>query len=529
MMHPLFRAQITPDKIAYQMAGSGEAITYRELDEASNRGAQLFRSLGLKPQDHIALLVENSIRFMEICWAAQRCGLFYTAISTYLTDAEIAYIVRDCGAKIFVLSARAGHDVAALKELCGPGLKIYVSGETRPASLSWDQAIARQPATPIADEICGYDMLYSSGTTGRPKGVKPQFKNEPLGSVNPLLVLLCAKMCGMSAETTYLSPAPLYHAAPLRFNWMNGALGGTSIIMERFDPEQFLALIEKRRATVTQVVPTMFVRLLKLPEDVRRRYDISSLQAVIHAAAPCPVDVKAAMIDWWGPILLEYYGGTEGNGITIVNSQEWLKHPGTVGRTLVGEIKILDETGQPLPPREIGGVYFSGGPVFAYHNDPQKTAGAYTPEGWSTLGDVGYLDEEGYLYLTDRRAYMIISGGVNIYPQEAENILIGHPAVFDVAVFGVPHEEMGEEVKAVVQLAPGADANESTKEDLMTYCRSRLSPLKCPRSIDFEDELPRTPTGKLMKRLLRDRYWQAAGRPATRAQHTTSDAAQAIG
>jgi long-chain acyl-CoA synthetase len=532
MMHPLFRAQITPDKIAYQMAGSGEAITYRELDEVSNRGAQLFRSLGLRAQDHIALLVENSIRFLEICWAAQRCGLFYTAISTYLADAEIAYIVRDCGAKVFVLSSRTGHDVAALAELCGPDVRIFVSGETKLARPSWDEAVARQPATPVDDEICGYDMLYSSGTTGRPKGVKPQFKNEPLGSINPLLVLLCAKMCGMSAETTYLSPAPLYHAAPLRFNLMSGALGGTSIIMERFDPEQFLTLIEKHRATVTQVVPTMFVRLLKLPEDVRRRYDISSLKSVIHAAAPCPVDVKAAMIDWWGPILLEYYGGTEGNGITIVNSEEWLAHPGTVGRTLVGEIKILDESGRPLPPREIGGVYFSGGPVFAYHNDPQKTEGAYTPEGWSTLGDVGYLDEEGYLYLTDRKAYMIISGGVNIYPQEAENILIAHPAVFDVAVFGVPHEEMGEEVKAVVQLAPDAAADESTREELMAFCRSRLSPLKCPRSIDFEKELPRTPTGKLMKRLLRDRYWQEAtqsGIAPTAARQTRGDISQATG
>jgi acyl-CoA synthetase (AMP-forming)/AMP-acid ligase II len=353
-------------------------------------------------------------------------------------------------------------------------------------------------------------MLYSSGTTGRPKGVKPQFKNEPLGTINPLLVLLCAKMCGMSAETTYLSPAPLYHAAPLRFNIMSGALGGTSVIMEKFDPEQFLALVEKHHATVTQVVPTMFVRLLKLPDEARQRYDISSLKSVVHAAAPCPVDVKAAMIDWWGPILLEYYGGTEGNGITIVNSEEWLAHPGTVGRTLVGEIKILDESGTPLPPREIGGVYFSGGPVFAYHNDPQKTAGAYTPEGWSTLGDVGYLDEEGYLYLTDRKAYMIISGGVNIYPQEAENILITHPAVFDVAVFGVPNEEMGEEVKAVIQLAPGVVPDEATREELIAFCRAKLSRLKCPRSIDFEKELPRTPTGKLMKRLLRDRYWQSA-------------------
>jgi long-chain acyl-CoA synthetase len=529
MMHPVLHAQLNPDKAAYQMAGSGEAITYRQLDAASNRGAQLFRSLGLRAEDHIALLVENSLRFMEICWAAQRSGLFYTAISTYLTDAEIAYIVRDCGAKVLILSAKAGRDIDRVVELCGPDVKIYVTGEAELPLPAWDHAAAQQPATPIADEISGYDMLYSSGTTGRPKGVKPQFKNEPLGTINPLLVLLCAKMCGMSAETTYLSPAPLYHAAPLRFNIMSGALGGTSIIMEKFDPEQFLALIEKHRVTVTQVVPTMFVRLLKLPQDVRGRYDISSLKSVVHAAAPCPVDFKAAMIDWWGPILLEYYGGTEGNGITIVNSQEWLAHRGTVGRTLVGEIKILDENGMPQPPREIGGVYFSGGPVFAYHNDPQKTAGAYTPEGWSTLGDVGYLDEEGYLYLTDRKAYMIISGGVNIYPQEAENILITHPAVFDVAVFGVPNEEMGEEVKAVIQLAPGKVPDESTREELIAFCQAKLSRLKCPRSIDFEAELPRTPTGKLMKRLLRDRYWQAAKESRIAARMVGSGAGRTAG
>ena len=333
MMHPTFRAQITPDKVAYQMAGSGAAMTYRELDEASNSGAQLFRSLGLKAQDHVALLVENSLRFLEICWAAQRCGLFYTAIST-LSDR--------CGNRLYRARLRR-QGFRPLGEsrpryrCAGRSLwtdvKIYVSGESRLALPSWDDAAARQPATPIKDEISGYDMLYSSGTTGRPKGVKPQFKHEPLGTMNPLLVLLCANMCGMSAESVYLSPAPLYHAAPLRFNIMSGALGGTSIIMERFDAEQFLALIEKHRVTVAQLVPTMFVRLLKLPEEVRRRYDISSLKAVIHAAAPCPVDVKAAMIDWWGPILVEYYGGTEGNGITIVNSQEWLKHPGTVGRT----------------------------------------------------------------------------------------------------------------------------------------------------------------------------------------------------
>jgi fatty-acyl-CoA synthase/long-chain acyl-CoA synthetase len=505
--HPSIHARTHPDKIAYQMAGTGKAITYRELDELSNQGAHLFRSLGLKAGDHIALLMENRLAFMEICWAAQRAGLYYTAISRYLKQDEIAYIIKDCGAKVFITSPTCAEQVAGLVN-SEPGEPLwFMLDEALPGFRSFDKEAIVQPTTPIKDEVAGYDMLYSSGTTGRPKGIKKQFEGNPIDVPNPFLRVLCADMCGMNDDSIYLSPAPLYHAAPLRFNMMAIVLGGTSIIMEHFDAEEFLKLVEKHKVTQSQLVPTMFVRMLKLPDAVRARYDVSSLKGAIHAAAPCPVDVKAKMIEWWGPILIEYYAGSEGNGVTVSTSQQWLEHRGTVGRAVVGKVKILDENDEELPPGEIGTVYFADAPAFTYHNDPEKTKRAYNAKGWSTLGDVGYLDKDGFLYLTDRKSYMIISGGVNIYPQETEDVLITHPAVSDVAVFGVPNEEMGEEVKAVVQPHDMARAGKELEAELIAFCKSRLSALKCPRSVDFEAELPRTPTGKLVKRHLRDRYW----------------------
>jgi acyl-CoA synthetase (AMP-forming)/AMP-acid ligase II len=510
MTHPSHHARTHPDKIAYQMAGTGKAITYRELDELSNQGAHLFRKLGLKAGDHIALLMENRLEFMEICWAAQRSGLYYTAISRYLTQHEIAYIVADCGARVAITSPSCADVIAGLAHDAPDAPKLYVVDQARPGLRSWDDAIAGQPRTPIADQVAGYDMLYSSGTTGRPKGIKRESQRGPIDVPNPLMKYLCADLCGMSADSVYLSPAPLYHAAPLRFNMMLAALGGTSVIMEAFDAEEFLRLVDHHKITQAQLVPTMFVRMLKLPDEVRRRYDVSSLKGAIHAAAPCPVDIKARMIDWWGPILIEYYGGSEGNGITISTSQQWLAHRGTVGRAAIGAVKIVDDNDQELPAGQIGTVYFADGPAFSYHNDPEKTKRAYNARGWSTLGDVGYLDADGFVFLTDRKAFMIISGGVNIYPQESENVLINHPAVVDVAVFGVPNEDFGEEVKAVVQPAAmpaDADAAAALERELVAYCRSELADVKCPRSIDFREELPRHPTGKLYKRLLKDEYW----------------------
>ncbi|MBV9456130.1 MAG: acyl-CoA synthetase [Bradyrhizobium sp.] len=507
MTHPSIHARSHPDKIAYQMAGNGKAITYRELDELSNQGAQLFHALGLKAGDHIAFLVENRLAFMEIAWAAQRAGLYYTAISHYLTRDEIAYIIRDCGAKVFITSPKCAEQVRQLVSSERGAPLFFMLDEPEPGFRSWDKETAAQPNTPVTDEVAGYDMLYSSGTTGRPKGIKKEFEGKPIDAPNPFLKVLCADMCGMGADSIYLSPAPLYHAAPLRFNMMVTVLGGTSIIMEHFDAEEFLRLIERHKVTQSQLVPTMFVRMLKLPDEVRAAYDVSSLKSAIHAAAPCPVDVKAKMIDWWGPILIEYYAGSEGNGVTVCTSQQWLAHRGSVGRAVVGKIKILGEDGEEMPTGEIGQVYFADAPMFSYHNDPEKTKRAYNDKGWSTLGDVGYVDSDGFLYLTDRKSYMIISGGVNIYPQETEDVLITHPDVADVAVFGVPNEEMGEEVKAVVQPHDMARAGKALEEQLILFCRQRLSPIKCPRSVDFEAELPRTPTGKLVKRHLRERYW----------------------
>lgn len=506
-MHPTHHARTHPDKPAYLMAGSGETVTYRQLDERSNRIAQLFRSLDLKAGDHIALFMENNARFFEICWGAQRSGLIYTAISSRLTAAEVDYIVSDCGAKLFVTSQYLAERAAELAPLLKGVTHRFIVNGTVAGYASWEDAVAGQPATPITDQTAGHDMLYSSGTTGRPKGVLPVVERQPIDADNPLLAIT-SKLYGIGPDTIYLSPAPLYHAAPLRFNMSVMRLGGTSVIMENFDAEEFLRLVAQHRISHTQVVPTMFVRFLKLPEAVRLKYDVTSLRCAIHAAAPCPIPVKEEMIGWWGPIIWEYYGGTEGNGLTMCNSAEWLAHKGTVGKAVVGKLKICDDDGTELPAGQPGTVYFADGRPFEYHNDPRKTAESRHARGWTTLGDVGFVDDDGFLHLTDRKAFMIISGGVNIYPQEAENLLINHPKVMDCAVFGVPNEDFGEEVKAVVQPRDMADAGPELAEQLIAYCKQTLAAIKCPRSIDFEAELPRHPTGKLYKRLLRDRYWQ---------------------
>jgi len=505
-MHPSIHARRTPDKPAYRMAGSGQVVTYGQLDAASNRLAQLFRQRGLRPGDRIALMLENHPRYFEICWAAQRSGLVYTAISSRLTAAEAAYIVDDCGARLFVTSAALSRQAAELVPVT-PKLhtRLMLDG-TVAGYESCEAAVAGMPAERVADECAGGDMLYSSGTTGRPKGVYVPPESTDIDYVNSL-AKVCAGPFGMGEDTVYLSPGPLYHAAPLRFAMTAMRLGGTVVVMEHFDAAGFLALVEQHRVTHTQVVPTMFVRMLKLPEGQRRTHDLSSLRCAIHAAAPCPVPVKEQMIDWWGPVVWEYYAGTEGMGMTLVNSAEWLAHKGTVGRAVVGVLHICDDDGRELPPGENGGVYFSDGKAFEYWNDPEKTAAGRNAQGWTTLGDIGTMDAEGYLYLTDRKAHMIISGGVNIYPQEAENLLVTHPKVLDVAVFGVPNEEFGEEVKAVVQPRDMAEAGKALEQELIAFCREHLSAIKCPRSIDFEAELPRHPTGKLYKRLLRDRYW----------------------
>jgi fatty-acyl-CoA synthase len=510
MPHPSETARTYPHKPAIIMGDSGEMVTYRELDERSSQGAQLFRALGLAKGDHIAFMLDNRREFLEICWAAQRAGLIYTPISTHLREEETAYIVQNCGARLFL----AAHDYrdlvrAVLDSSQGVDHFLMIGGVID-GFQPWEELLDEQPAEPIADEANGVPMLYSSGTTGQPKGVFLPPESDAVDTP-PMLVPTLGALFGFGEETVYLSPAPLYHAAPLHYNMMNLYLGGTSVVMERFDAERALALIEEHRVTHSQWVPIMFVRMLKLPEEVRSGYDVSSMQFAIHAAAPCPVEVKERMIDWWGPVIVEYYAASEGIGITIIDSPQWLTHKGSVGRAAVGELHIVDDEGNELAPGEIGTVYFAGPQaVFEYHNEPEKTADSFNEQGWATTGDVGYLDEEGYLYLTDRKHFMIISGGVNIYPQEVENLLITHDKVADVAVFGVPNEEFGEEVKAVVQPRNWADATDEVGFELMAWLRERLSGIKVPRSIDFHQELPRLDNGKLYKRHLVEEYRGAA-------------------
>jgi len=504
-MHPYIHAQNHPDRAACIMAGSGQVVTYRELDARSNQGAHLFRSLGLDVGDVVAVFLENTARYFDVAWAANRSGLYLTCISSKLTTSEVEYIVKDCGAKVLVAGASLRPVLDELKDRL-PGVNILVIGDTGGAYESYDAAAEGQPTTPIADQTTGSDMLYSSGTTGRPKGVKGSLSGLPIEAPHAL-VMLAKAVFGLPDGTVYLSPAPLYHAAPLRWCMTVQKLGGTVVVMEKFDPEHALALIEKYQIDSAQFVPTHFVRMLKLPEEARARHDVSSLKVAIHAAAPCPVPVKEQMLAWWGPVIHEYYGGTEGNGLTAIGPHDWLAHKGSVGRAVLGTLRICDEDGEPVAPRTEGTIYFEGGPAFEYHNDPAKTAEAKNKRGWTALGDVGWVDEDGFLYLTDRKSFMIISGGVNIYPQEIENLLITHPKVADAAVVGAPDEEMGEKVVAVIQPAEGQDAGEALAGELMAFARANLSHVKTPRRIDFMAELPRHPTGKLYKRLIRDAYW----------------------
>ncbi|WP_231420415.1 acyl-CoA synthetase [Sphingomonas sp. Leaf205] len=508
-MHPVAHALTTPDKPAYIMAATGETVTYRDLDARANQGAHLLRSLGLKRGDGIAVLMDNSARYLEVMWAAERTGVYCTCLSSKLTAAEAAYIIRDGDCRVLIVSKGCAEVATALVPMVYDVRRYVVDGAID-GYASYEAARDAKPPTPIADPSPGGILLYSSGTTGKPKGVKHALSDEPFGTnVSPLVMLGKGLYC-FTPEMVYLSPAPLYHAAPLRWSMAVHQVGGTVVVMEHFDPEAALAAIERFHVTHAQWVPTHFIRLLKLPPEVRARYDVSSLKAVWHAAAPCPLPVKQAMIDWWGPIIGEYYAGTEGNGFCAISSAEWLAHKGSVGRNLTAQTMICDEEGNALPARAEGDVYFAGGGAFEYHNDPAKTAEAANAHGWTTLGDVGWLDEEGYLYLTDRKSFMIISGGVNIYPAEIENLLVTHPKVADVAVIGEPDDEMGEQVVAIVCPADPSEDRVQLAAELSAFARANLSHVKAPRRIDFRDALPRHETGKLYKRLLRDEYWAQA-------------------
>jgi len=504
-VHPRIQAENRPQCAALVMATRGEIVTFDALEQRANRAAHALRGLGLRAGDRLAMVCDNRPDFLDVFWAAQRTGIVLVALSTRLKADEIAYIVNDSSAKaLLITDAMRGvaSDLVAVRSEM-PRLS-HVLGIGSLAKLpNWLQRCAEQPSTPIADEYFGSRMAYSSGTTGRPKGIV-----LPPGSGSPIQPLpgtdMMQGLYGLDQSTVYLCPAPLYHAAPVAFTTSVQAIGGTSVLMEKFDPEEFLRLIERWRVTAVQVVPTMFVRLLKLAPAVRAKYDLSSLRTVIHAAAPCPPEIKRQMIDWLGPIIHEFYGGSEGIGLVGINSEDWLSHPGSVGKALRGVVHICDDAGNELPAGETGLIYFSDGGTFTYHNDPVKTQQARNPlhPDWSTLGDIGRMDTEGYLYLTDRRDFVIISGGVNIYPQEVENLLITHPKVADVAVIGVPNEEFGEEVKAVVQPVSCSEDQERLAAELITWCRERAADVKCPRTIDFTPSLPRADTGKLYKREL---------------------------
>jgi long-chain acyl-CoA synthetase len=509
-VYPGKHASDHPDQPAFIMATSGEVVTFGEYEARSNRLAHLFRHLGLRRGDHVAQFMENNARYLEFEGAAERSGLFYTCVNSYLTAEELAYVVNDCQARVLVTSL-AKRDVAMEAAAACPGVELFLmvgaDADDGPFR-SFEAATAQFPAEPIADEQLGAAMLYSSGTTGLPKGILRPLPEVHPGEPLPVMAFLQA-VWRMREGMMYLSPAPLYHSAPQASVSMALRLGATSVVMEHFDAEQFLQLVERHKVTHSQMVPTMFSRLLKLPDEVRRRYDLSSLEVIIHAAAPCPVPVKEQMIEWLGPIVIEYYAATEGQGATFCDSEEWLAHPGTVGKTILGELLILDDDGNPCPKGKSGTIWFRGATNFEYFNDPAKTAESRDAAGTaSTVGDVGYVDDEGYLYLTDRKTYMIISGGVNIYPQETENLLITHPKVMDAAVIGVPNDDLGEEVKAVVQPVEEIEAGPDLEQELIEFCRIHLARQKVPRSVDFEAQLPRLPTGKLYKRLLRDRYWE---------------------
>lgn len=508
-MHPITHAATRPDHPAIVMAGSGETVSYRQLDETANRFARLLRARGLSRDDHFALLMENNALYLQLVWGSQRAGTMLVPLSTRLTAPEIAYILRDAGVRLLITSTTFADIAAQIRAAC-PECPMLVLGAGGDEDL--EAALAAQAAEPLADPLPGQHMLYSSGTTGSPKGVKPRPpESDDITAVNPL-VGLAVMGAGMPADGTmvYLSPAPLYHAAPLAWCATAHRLGATVVVMEKFEPEHALETIAKCRVTDSQWVPTHFVRLLKLPEDIRTRHDLSSHARAIHAAAPCPVPVKQAMIAWWGPIVIEYYAGSEGIGMTMIKSEDWLAHPGSVGKAIHGKLHVCGPDGEELGADEDGLIYFENDSIPSYHNDPVKTAEAMHARGWMTLGDIGHVDADGYLYLTDRKSHMIISGGVNIYPQEIENLLVTHPAVMDAAVIGAPDPDMGEQVVAVIQPVDmgqaAADGFAALEAELRDFLAPRLSRVKMPRLFEFREMLPREANGKLYKRELRDEF-----------------------
>ncbi|WP_028222584.1 AMP-binding protein [Paraburkholderia oxyphila] len=512
-------AVAAPGKEALRFAGTNEILTYAALNERADRVAHWLIGLGLQPGDGIALLFENHPALAVLAVGAERAGLYYTPISIQLKTREVAHVLKDCGARVLIAS-QAMRELAQtlVTEGATQGVACFMATAEdaagraadcapAPGFASLNDALARvDTREPLPACPQGRDFLYSSGTTGLPKGVLKPLVPWEQRAIDDTEMASWRKSFGFDQDSVYLSTAPLYHAAPLRYLMRVLRVGGRIIVLRKFDPEAALETIERYRVTHSQWVPTMFIRMLNLPEAVRKRYDVRSLKVAIHAAAPCPPLVKEQMIEWFGPVIYEYYAGSEGVGLTAIGPEEWLAHRGSVGRAKFGTLHIVDDEDRDLPVGEIGRVFFEGGPPFEYFNDPVKTQSVFNRHGWATYGDIGHVDADGYLYLSDRRVDLIISGGVNVYPQEIENVLAEHPAVADVAVIGVPHAEFGEAVKAVVQLRERDAACPELVEALMAFCRERLSHIKVPRSVDFEEALPRHDNGKLLRRLLKERY-----------------------
>ena len=500
-------AQNDPDALAL-IAPDGREWSRGELLAASNRIVHGLRALGLEKGDCIAAVLPNGAPLIQLYLAVVQSGWYLTPINHHLTAPEIAYIVENCEAKAFFADERFADACTAAAELRLPESARFASG-TVPGFRSWAELEAGQPESMPEDRAAGQVMNYTSGTTGRPKGVR-----RTLAPLDPdTVAALMTGFLGLfgvkpEGDNVHICGSPLYHTAVLVFASCSLHMGHPVVLMDKWTPEGMLELIEKYRVTTSHMVPTQFHRLLALPEEMRARYDVSSCRCMVHAAAPCPVETKLRMLDWWGDSIYEYYAATEGGG-TVVSPEEWRRFPGTVGRAWTNsEIRVLDDDGRDVPPNATGTVYIKLGAAYFEYKDDKKKTEENRREGFFTVGDVGYLNEEGYLFLCDRKSDMIISGGVNIYPAEIENVLLTHPKVADAAVFGIPHADWGEEVKAVIELASDLDPDEALAEDILAFCSDKLARYKTPRSIDFTREMPRDPNGKLYKRKLRDPYWK---------------------